>query len=147
MPRPSMPRSAVPVTTSSMRYRGRPGVVRATGREAGALICLRPVWAIVDDEVYRLWPPIERPHRCAVCCVGDRQMDPRQVLQTPPHHRRDCQVETNKNLCGARPTSLGAAAAAAVQHNAHNLLTPKHGSRYCYGRRRGRHTTCYYTGR
>ena len=42
---------------------------------------------------------------------------------------------------------LGAAAAAAVQHNAHNLRTPKHGSRYRYGRRRGRHTTCYYTGR
>ena len=29
-------------------------------------------------------------------------------------------------------------AAAAVQHNAHNLRTPKHGSRYRYGRRRGR---------
>ena len=34
------------------------------------------------------------------------------------------------------------AAAAAVKHNAHNahnLRTPKHGSRYRYGRRRGRH--------
>ena len=36
---------------------------------------------------------------------------------------------------------------AAVKHYAHNLRTPKHGSRYRYGRRRGRHTTCYYTGR
>ena len=34
---------------------------------------------------------------------------------------------------------MGAAAAAAVQHNAHNLRTPKHGGRYRYGRRRGRH--------
>ena len=37
----------------------------------------------------------------------------------------------------ARATHLSEHAAA-VQHNAHNLRTPKHGSRYRYGRRRGR---------
>ena len=32
--------------------------------------------------------------------------------------------------------------AGAVQHNAHTLRTPKHGSHYRYGRRCGRHSPC-----
>ena len=51
------------------------------------------------------------------------------------------------NAHGPRSPRSGAARARFNTTRAHNLRTPKHGSRNRNGRRRGRHTTCYYTGR
>ena len=81
-----------------------------------------------------------RPRECctaAGCCVavkGGPGGGPRAVLKF--------------HLCVRRSGVLGVEMKTLpVKHYAHNLRTPKHGSRYRYGRRRGRHTTCYYTGR
>ena len=67
------------------------------------------------------------------------------LVRTQRDDKAKCTDKASKCSNDAR----SACAAAAVKHTtrAHNLRTPKHGSRNRNGRRRGRHTTCYYTGR